>query len=553
MIKFLNSKNSVKSATLILIITLTLSNILGLFRDHFLAQKILSSNLDIYYAAFRIPDLMFNVVILGAISSAFIPIFTSFLTKSEEKRAWEVTNSVINLGIICIFFLSLILMVAMPFLVKLLVPSFDAARQSTTVNLARVFLMTPIFFTLSYIIGGILNSFKRFIFYSIAPLVYNLSIIISTFLFAEKYGVYGVAIGVVFGAFAHMAIQLPGVFHLGWRYKFHINIYDPAVRKIGKLMVPRALGLGANQLMLFVFTALASTLAAGSVAAYSLADNIQTMPIVVFGTSFATAIFPTLSEKSSLGEDGHFANYLNKILGMIMFLLTPAAIIVILLRTEIVRLILGSGCFGWEETIRTSSALGYFGLGLIFAGIVPVLAKAFYSKHDTKTPVIISLISIIIAIFLGYLFTKMQISPAFLPQEIRQSLGGVSGLALAYSLGSFINAILLFIIVAKKGWITDVKKIFTTIFKISFAAIIMILTTQTIKDGLGSSVDMQRFWGVLVKTIGAGSIGLISYLLASYLLGLEELKYLSIKKIIMARFGKPDLTEYNEARGENEY
>ncbi|MFA6422988.1 MAG: murein biosynthesis integral membrane protein MurJ [Patescibacteria group bacterium] len=553
MMRILNSKNSVKSATLILVITLTLSNILGFFRDHFLAQKIITSDLDIYYAAFRIPDLLFNIVILGAISSAFIPIFTSFIAKSEEKKAWDVANSIINIGLLVILILAFISMILMPYLVNLLVPNFDSARKLQTVSLARLFLITPIFFTLSYIVGGILNSFKRFIFYSIAPLIYNIVIIVSIFLLSPKYGITGIAIGVIIGSVLHFLIQLPGVFHLGWRYKFNLNWKDPSVRKIGKLMLPRSIGLGANQIMLFIFTALASTLAVGSVAVFSLADNIQTMPIVVFGTSFATAIFPTLSEMAAKQEKIKFAQYLSKITKIILFILIPAAVGMFMLRAEIVRLILGSGHFKWNQTMMTYSALGFFAFGLPFAGLIPVLAKAFYAKHNTKTPVIVSVISIFISIIFAYAFIKLPSTERFVCFCGQSFYGKVSGLALASSIGMFANALILMIIVIKKGWINEGQKIFASISKIILATVFMILCIQVAKNYLGLVVDMDRFWGVAIKAFGAAFVGIFSYLLAGYLLSMDEMKELSLKKLLKARLSKFNSSQYNEAREQDEY
>ena len=323
MVKFLSGKNSFLAASVILIITLFLSNVLGVIRDHYLSQKIPTDILSVYYAAFRIPDLIFNILILGAISAAFIPVFSSLLSEKKQQEAWKVANSVINIAILSLIISSLILVILMPYLVPLFVPGFEVEKQTLTIKLARIMLASPIFFGLSYIFGAILNSFKRFVVYSLAPLVYNVSIILGTLFFADQFGVIGISVAVVIGAFLHMAIQIPIVYKLGWRWKMLLDFKDSFIRRIGILMFPRALGLGANQILLLVFTSIASLLGGAGVAVYNLADNIQTMPMVVFGTSFAMAIFPTLAENFAKKNDESFAYYFTKTLRSILFFMVP--------------------------------------------------------------------------------------------------------------------------------------------------------------------------------------------------------------------------------------
>ena len=212
----LNQQNSITGASVILVITLFLSNVLGVFRDHFLTQKIPTEQLSAYYAAFRIPDLIFNILILGAIASAFIPVFTTLLSQKKDKEAWMVASSVINIAIIFLVGLAVILFFLMGYLIPYIVPGFNADYKDLTVKLARIMLLSPIFFGLSYIFGGILNSFKRFLVYSLAPLVYNLTIILGTLIFADKYSVVGVAYAVVAGAFLHLFIQVPPLLKTGF-------------------------------------------------------------------------------------------------------------------------------------------------------------------------------------------------------------------------------------------------------------------------------------------------------------------------------------------------
>ena len=519
--QYFDEKNTVKSATIILIVTLLLSNILGMLRDHFIAQKIPTDILDTYYAAFRIPDLIFNLLILGAIAAAFIPVFTSYIAKKNMKEGWHIANSFINLSITGIIIMAIIMAIIMPKVMPLIVPDFDSQKMELTIKLARIMLISPILFGLSYILGGILNSFKRFLVYSIAPLIYNLSIIIFTILFADSLGVYGVVFGVITGAFLHMLIQLPVVIKLGYRYQPTADWKDPGVKRIFRLMIPRAIGLGAMQILLLVYTFLASKLQPGSIAIFNLADNIQTMPVVVFGTSFATALFPSLSETFSLKKFNDFTNLFWKGTRAVLYLLIPSGIGVILLRAQIVRLILGSGHFGWEQTIETANILGFFAISLFAQGLIPLFARVFYSYQNTRTPMYVSIFSIITSIILGSIFAPIY---------------GIIGLGLAFSIGSLLNALTLYLIARKKiNLITlEEKNVFYFILKIVISTALMALVVQLTKSIIGSLVDMERFWGVLCQTSLAIIFGSGVYLYLTYLLKCEEIK--EIIQLFLKRF-----------------
>lgn len=509
--RFLNEQNSVRGATGILVVTLLISNILGVVRDHYIAQKIPTTLLDTYYAAFRIPDLIFNLLILGAIAAAFIPVFTNYLVNKKTSDAWHVANSFLNLSIIGILILVTVLAIFMPALMKVFVHDFDETKMNLTVKLARMMLLSPLFFGISYILSGILNSFKRFVVYSIAPLIYNLSIIISTIMLADKFGVYGIVFGVIVGAFLHMVVQIPVAVKLGFRYKAVFDWKHAGIKKIYWLMLPRALGLGANQVMLLVYTSIASALSAGSIAIYNLADNIQTMPVVVFGTSFATAIFPSLSESISQKNNEKFSQYVEKGIRAIVYLLVPSGVGIILLRAQIVRLILGSGFFGWEQTVNTADVLGYLAISLFAQGLISLLARSFYAVHDTKTPMYSSIFSIIISIFFGYF-----LSPSM----------GVVGLGLAFSIGSIINMLLLYFLLRNKiaQFRLSEGKLTIYILKILLSCIFLVIGVQLAKNIIGSVVDMERYWGVFCQTVSAIIVGGGIYILMTYLFNCEEVK-----------------------------
>lgn len=509
----LSGKNSISGASWILVITLLLSNFLGLIRDHYLTQKIPTDILSSYYAAFRIPDVLFNVIILGAIASAFIPVFTSYLTSRKEQEAWHIANSVINIAIIFLVSLSAIILIFMPQLISILVPGFEEPRRHLTISLARIMLLSPIFFGLSYIFGGILNSYKRFFVYSLAPLVYNLSIILGTILFADRFGIYAVTLAVVAGAFLHLFIQIPVARSLGFHYRLVVDFSHSAVRKIGKLMLPRAIGLSAMQIMLLIFTAFASQISKISVAVYNLADNIQTMPTVVFGISFALAVFPSLSESYAQKDQKRLSYLISRTIRVILFMLVPITVGFILLRAQIVRLILGSGFFGWEQTLMTANTLGFFALSLAFSGLIPLFARSFYAMHNTKTPMIITIISIAISIIIGWFLKDVM---------------GVTGLALAFSIGTFINAILLYILL--RGQLVEYREWALVKFlgKIIFASAVMALAIQLTKNLIGQIYDLNRVWELLLQAGLAIILGAAIYLALTIILGCEEIEYLKV-------------------------
>lgn len=525
MIKFLSSlflrKNSVKGASLILMASMVVSNVLGLFRNRFLAQKLPQGDLDTYLAAFRIPDFVFNLLILGAISSAFIPVFTNYIRRKQDKTAWHIANSVINIATLSLFTFCLILAIFMPQIMPKIVPGFDGAQKIQTIYLSRILLLTPLFFGISYILGGVLNCYKRFIIYSLTPLVYNISIILATLFLVDRYSVYGVVIGVIIGSFFHMIIQLPTVIKLGYRWQAVLDFKHRAIRKIAKLMIPRVVGLGANQLVL-IFATILSSLWAGHVTYFNFANDIQTFFSVVFGASFSIAVFPFLADYASDKNNKEFINAFALSAKQILYFIIPGSILLILLRVEIVRLILGTGHYGWEATISTANNLGVFAIGVWAASLIQLFARAFYAYEDTKTPAIISVIATIFTIILSYILSKTDLGVIHIfGYSIVTPLQSI-GIALAVSLGSILNLILLALSLKNKLGRLDGLGFTLAILKYLICGIIIGVIAQLLKIFIGNHVDMQTFLGVFTKTFGTLIISFGVYLLLTYLLKCDE-------------------------------
>ncbi|MDQ1284266.1 MAG: putative lipid flippase MurJ, partial [Patescibacteria group bacterium] len=451
--------NSVISAAFVITVAGLASRFLGLIRDRFLASTFgAGDTLDVYYAAFRIPDLIYNLLILGALSAAFIPVFTGLISREKEDEAWKMANSIMNLALIFIIFLSVILAILAPFLMKIITPGFSPEKAGQAVLFTRIMFLSPLFLGISGIFGGILTSFKHFLVYSIAPLFYNLGIIIGVVVFVKLWGPIGLAWGVVLGAFLHMLAQYPAARALGYRHAWSLKecFFDREVRKVIRLMIPRTLGIAINQINLFVITIFASTLAAGSLAIMNFAQNLQGVPLGIFGSSFAIAVFPTLSAFHAKKDDQGFIEAFSKTFRQILFFVIPASVFILLLRAQLVRVILGAGKFDWEDTVLTFQVLGIFSLSLFAQCLVPLLARSFYSLHDTKTPFYIALAAEavnILAVFL--LIGKFQIL----------------GLAMAFSLASLVQMSLLLFALRTRFETLDDKMIIQSVVKIAAASI----------------------------------------------------------------------------------
>jgi putative peptidoglycan lipid II flippase len=293
-----NKKLTISNAALILAITGLISNVLGLYRERLIAGYFGAGHMtDVFYASFRLPDMIFNLLILGALSSAFIPVFVEKITLKRKEEAEEIANSFLNFIVLCAFFLAVVVFILAPKLVPFLLPGFfnrpasDFNIYQTTVNMTRIMMLSPILFSISGVFGGILNSYKRFVAYSLAPLIYNLSIIFSVLFLVNRFNppIYGLTVGVLLGAFLHMAIQLPSVLMTGYRWKPVLDFKHGEIARIIKLMLPRTLAIGASQINLFVDTIVASFFI-GGITVLTFANDIQTAPTVIFGIATPPSI-----------------------------------------------------------------------------------------------------------------------------------------------------------------------------------------------------------------------------------------------------------------------
>ncbi|MDD3102318.1 MAG: murein biosynthesis integral membrane protein MurJ [Patescibacteria group bacterium] len=507
--RFFKLESTVAGGAIIIALFSILSRLLGLLRDrllsaHFGAGKIL----DAYYAAFRLPDLVFNTLVLGALSVAFIPVFLEYFAK-DKKEAFKVANSLLNILLTAILFLVVVFFIFAPVLTKLMVPGFDLETRLLTIKLTRIMLISILFFTISNIAGSILNSFKKWLAYSLASIMYNLGIIFGIVFLVKKMGFVGLAWGVVLGAFLHLLIQIPSLFKTGYRPQFIFNWRHPAVKKISVLMLPRCFALGIRQFNLIATTFIASSIAVGAVAVYNLAFNLVSFPIGIFGVSLALAVFPVLSQSFIDGDKALFTHQISKTIRRILYLIIPATALFIILKTQIVRLILGTGAFSQQDIILTAQALAWFSISLFSESLIPVFARAFYAIQDTKTPTIIAAVSFVINIIGCIIFGHLM---------------KISGLALAFSISSVINIGLLYFYLNKKIGDFGKKEIFLSFGRIIFVSLAMASFVQIISHKMALLLNLQTFTGVLIQSTCALIGGILFYLIITFILQFPEVE-----------------------------
>ena len=529
--QFLNSKSkTIFSAAFILAVAALASRILGLIRDRLLAGQFgAGDELDIYYTAFRLPDLVFSILIMGAISSAFIPVFAQYFRKNK-KEAWRLVSGVLNLASLSLIVVAGILVVFAPFIISLIAPGFSGDKRVMTILLTRVMFLSPIILGISSILSGVLQYFHRFLIYSLAPILYNVGIIIGILVFVPALGLIGLAWGVVLGAFLHMLIQLPSTIYSGFSWRPVLDIYNKGVHRIIKLMIPRAIGLAGFQINFLVITAIASTLASGSIAIFNLSNNLQYVPIGIFGIAFATAVFPNLAKSFVWKRKKSFSKDFSSTFSQILFLIVPLSVLFFILLAQIVRAILGTGEFGWNDTRLTAAALGLFSLSIFAQSLIPLISRAFYAFQNTRIPVLISLISIILNICFSFFFVwSLGSSNIFssLFSGILKLEGikeiAILGLPLAFSLANIINFIVLLKLFARKiNWWhpQDILKSFS---KIILATLLMGVVAYSLLYALDLFLDTRTFIGIFLQGVLAAIVGIMVYCLVMILLRSKEI------------------------------
>jgi len=547
-LKLLNkNSDSVNQAAIFLAFFALLAQVLGLLRDRALASLIgPSETLDIYYAAFRIPDLIF--VSIASLTSVVVllPSLAERIKFKEEANRFF--NNIFSTFTILLIISSVIAFFLMPNLVKLIVPGFGERAIALTTNLSRLMLLSPIFLGLSTMFGAVTQLFKKFFLFSLLPLLYNFGVLLGVVWFYPIFGLTGLGLGVILGAFLHFIVQVPTVYHLGFRPKITLPINWREVKEVVFLSLPRTLGLALNSLTIVVLLALASKIATGSISIFNFALHLQTVPITLIGVSFSMAAFPTLS--LLVEEKEKFLREFNLAARQVIFWSLPILALFIVLRAQIVRVVLGAGVFSWDNTKLTAAVLALFALAITSQSLVLLFTRGFYAAKKTFQAFFINLISalltIVFAFILLYIFQKDQIR-LFLEAILRvRNLSGTHLLALplAYSLGSAINCLLHWHFF-KRDFAIPGLGLYRTFWQSAFAAVTVGLVSYLFLFFFGKVFNINTFLGIFSQGLLAGLFGLAFGVALLLFFDNQELK--NIIEILKTKFWKAKVVISEEA------
>jgi putative peptidoglycan lipid II flippase len=468
-------QSTVLSAASIIMIMIVASRVLGLVRQRALAHFFAPDELSLFFAAFRLPDLVFEVLVFGTFSSAFIPVFTKALGKGRDN-AWGIASTVVNLGLLIFTFFAILMSFLAEDLYGVFAPGFSPEERMRVVELARILFAAQGFFVISYVLTGVLESLRRFLVPALAPLFYNLGIILATVLFAQEWGLLAPAVGVFIGAMTHFAIQLPLAYKMGFRFKPRI-IFTSDVKKIGRLALPRVIEVSFMQVSKIAELFFATLISTASYTYYMFGNTLQLLPVGLFGTSIAKAALPTLSSQAE--EPEKFKRTLLTALYELVFFSLPIATLLIVLRIPIIRLVYGTDIFDWSATVQTGYVLSAFAIGIVFQASAALLARSFYALHDTRTPVIVSIIAIFITLILDYVFIIIMGLPVW-------------GLALAISIGAIFQASTLFLLINGRILKDRLISLFIPLLKIFYASLVSGVFMRFILETFDESAWTKR-------------------------------------------------------------
>lgn len=516
-------QTSILSGATVIMVTVILSKILGLIRDRLLVSTFEPDTVAIFFAAFRIPDLLFQLLIFGALSVAFIPVFTEYYEERGKEDAFRLAQAILNLALLLLVFVTVLVFIWADQITALIVPGFNLVQQHEVANLTKIILAGQIVLTVGSFFVGMLQSFQRFIIPAFAGVFYNLGIILGILFLSPSLGILGPAIGVILGALMHGMIQLPLVFSLGFRFNF-LKLFHPGVKEIFRLMSFRTLGLAAEQFNETVGLILASLISTASVTYLTFAEHLQIVPIGLFGATIAQAALPVLSGERTKGKIEEFKATLLTTMHQIIFLTLPAAAILIVIRVPAVRLIFGASQFDWPSTVLTGKTLAFLAVGLAAQAVSLLFVRGFYALKDTKTPVVISFLVVTVNIVLSLYFVR------YLGLQV-WSLG------LAFSISSILSGILLFLGLHVKTGGFEIKNVLNPLLKMLMATVIMGACLYIPIKLLDQVIfDTTKTVGLLLLTGLSGTFAIFVYVIVVWFLKVRELNtFVDLTKRIFFR------------------
>lgn len=527
--KWLEKKqNSILSAALVITLANIFSSVFGLWRERVLINQFFSTDssqraYEAFQVAFQIPDMLFQLIIMGALAASFIPLFTE-LKKKDEAQAFRFTSIVMNwVLLLFIFFSVLAFIFAEPITSFRTGLKFTPEQVEIAVKLTRLMLFAQIFFAISNFLTGILQAYQRFVAPALAPIFYNLGIMLGTVFLSHYFGIYAAGLGVLLGAFLHMAIQFPLVWKMGFRFRFDFGLKFPSVKRLFTLMPPRFLTVGVTEFQNLAMGFFATTIGDLSFVVVKLATRLMTLPIRFFGVPISQASLSFLSEESAWQNREKFNRLLLQSLNQIAFFAMPASVLLLILRVPIVRLIFGTYNFPWKTTVLTGKVVAIIAISITAQAMVQLLLRAFHALKDTKTPFIITLITVLAYLLVSY-FSVYVFSL------------DVLGLGLAISLAAFLELALFLFLLNKKiscfsfqdFWLPQLK-----ILAASFLMAVFLYLPFKILDEV--VFDTSRTIDLIALTISTASVATLVYLYFSVLFDVKELVYFGN---IFKKFGK---------------
>ena len=505
-----------------------LSRVLGFIRNALLAYFFGAGDvLDAYFLAFRLPDFFFNLLLFGAFSAGFVPVFIK-LKQQDSKKAWQITNNILNIALIVFALFGAVFFIAAPWLLKLIAPGFEGEKMALAVRLSRIMFLQPVFLGVSVVFSGILQSTQRFLSYALAPIFYNVGIIFGILVLNPRFGPIGLAWGVVLGAFLHMLVQYPAAKASGFKYRPVFSLKESAIKRIIHIIVPRSLSLILNQLNLVIMAGLASFLGSGRVSIFNFANDINSLILGVVAIPLGVAVFPVFSQFALKDKLEELSAIIIKTLRQLLFLMIPSTALFFVLRAQIVRLTLGYGKFDWIDTVLTIDTLGLFLAGLIFQGVLAIILRAFFALEDAKTPFLVLffgiLVSLAVSIFLGPVMD-------------------VGALALAMSAGAVFNAIALSYILERRLKHLDFSELLRPIFYLIVSSAVASTAAYGALHFAVRYLNTHKVLHLVIQGGVAGSVGILVFMGMSALLGIEEARQIGSKLKFKGKINLPSLDE----------
>lgn len=530
-------------AAYLLALFAVLSQVLGLIRDRLLAGTFgAGPELDLYYAAFRIPDIIFTIIIALVSSSVLVPFLIRNKDDSDAQQA-RFASSIFSALIMLAAALSLaVFAFARPLLTLIFPDIMASASGDTLVLLTRIMLLQPLLLAISGFFASYVQVFQKFFIYAISPLFYNLGIILGIVWLYPKLGLSGLVWGVVLGAAMHALSQAVPVVARGVLPRFTWRPDWRMVREVVLLSLPRTIAVTGGQLASIVLVALAGVMATGSIAIFTLAFNLQSVPLAIIGASYSMAAFPTLAKLFTKGETDEFLGHIVRAARHIIFWSVPVTVLFIVLRAQIVRTILGSGSFGWSETRLVAAALALFSLSVVAQSLILLFARGYYAMGETARPLRYALISVAMTIASAFgLYFLYAASPTFV--AILEALLRVEGevgtavlvLPLAFSIGQVLQATLLWVSFDRR-FKCFTETLWRSVFHSTAASLVMGMVAYGMLQVLDDVFDLTTLIGIFSQGALAGLSGIAAAILALLVMRNDEIK--TVGKVLHTKFWK---------------